>query len=68
MNNFFINITNDLELKKDKLNKNIDKLNNVEYILKAFESLASMEKIKKSILQKRSTFFMYQGRKCESLL
>ena len=47
MNNFFINITNDLELKKDKLNKNIDKLNNVEYILKAFESLASIEKIKK---------------------
>ena len=34
MNNFFINITKDLELKKDSK----DKPNNLEDILKAFKS------------------------------
>ena len=43
MNNFFINTTKDLELKKDS------KLNNLEDILKAFESHSSIEKIKKAI-------------------
>ena len=55
MNNFFINITKDLELKKD----NKGKLNNLEDILKAFESHLSIEKIKKlSILLKSSLFLM----------
>ena len=45
MNNFFINITKDLELKKDSKGK----LNNVEDILKAFESHSSIEKIEKAI-------------------
>ena len=43
MNNF-INITKDLELKKDSKGT----LNNLEDILKAFESHPRIEKIKKS--------------------
>ena len=45
MNNFFINITKDLQLKKDSKSK----LNNVKDILKAFESHTTIEKIKKAI-------------------
>ena len=45
MNNFFINLTKDLELKKDSKGK----LNNLENILKAFESHPGTEKIKKAI-------------------
>ena len=45
MNNFFINITKDLELKKDSK----DKPNNLEDILKAFKSHSGIEKIKKAI-------------------
>ena len=45
MNNFFINITKDLELKKDSKGK----LNNLEDILKTFESHPGIEKIKKAI-------------------
>ena len=45
MNNFFINIMEDLELKKDSKGK----LNNLEDILKAFECHPSVEKIKKGI-------------------
>ena len=46
MNNFLINITKDLEeLKKDSKGK----LNNLEDIVKAFESHPSIEKIKKAI-------------------
>ena len=45
MNNFFINITKDIELKKDSKSK----LNNLEDILEAFESHPSIEKIKKAI-------------------
>ena len=44
MNNFFINITKDLQMKKDTKGK----LNNLEAILKAFESHPSIEKIKKT--------------------
>ena len=44
MNSFFINITKDLELKKDSKGK----LDNLEDLLKAFESQLSIEKIKKS--------------------
>ena len=40
MNNFFINILTDLELKKDSKCK----LNNLEDILKAFESYTNIEK------------------------
>ena len=53
MNNFFVNITKDLELKKDSKGK----LNNLEDILKAFESHPSIEK-KLSILLKSSLFVM----------
>ena len=42
VNNFFIDITKDLEPKKDGKGK----LNNLEDILKAFESHPSIEKIK----------------------
>ena len=45
MNNFFINTTKNLELKKDSKGK----LNNLKYILKAFESHPSIEKTKKAI-------------------
>ena len=45
MSNFFINITKDLELKKDSKGK----LNNLEDILKAFESHPSIEKVKNAI-------------------
>ena len=45
MNNFFINITREIELKKDSKGK----LNNLEDILQAFESHASIEKIEKAI-------------------
>ena len=45
MNNFFINIMEDLELKKDSKGK----LNDLEDILKAFEYHPSIEKIKKAI-------------------
>ena len=45
MNNFFVNIIKDFELKKDSKGK----LNNLEDILKAFESHPSIEKIKKDI-------------------
>ena len=45
MNNFFINITKYLELKKYSKGK----LNNLKDILKAFESHPSIEKIKKAI-------------------
>ena len=45
MNNFYINIAKDLELKKDSKGK----LNNLEDILKAYESRVSIEKIKKVI-------------------
>ena len=44
MNNFLINISKDLELKKESKGK----LNNLEDNLKAFESHPSIEKIKKS--------------------
>ena len=40
MKNFFINITTDLELKRDSKCK----LNNLEDILKAFESHTNIEK------------------------
>ena len=46
MNNFFINITKDLELKKDSKSK----LNNLRDVIKAFESHPQvLEKIKKVI-------------------
>ena len=45
MNDFFINITKDLELKKDSKGK----LNDLEDVLKAFESHPSIEKIIKAI-------------------
>ena len=45
MNNFFINVTKDLELKKYSEGK----LNNLEDIFKAFESHPSIEKIKKAV-------------------
>ena len=45
MNNFFINITKDLKLKKDSKGK----LNNLEDTLKAFRSHPSIEKTKKAI-------------------
>ena len=45
MNNFYINIAKDLELKKDSKGK----LNNLKDILKAYESRLSIEKIKKAI-------------------
>ena len=45
INNFYINIAKDLELKKDSKGK----LNNLEDILKAYESRLSIEKIKKVI-------------------
>ena len=45
MNNFFINITKNVELKKNSKGK----LNNLEDILNAFESHLSIEKIKKAI-------------------
>ena len=45
MNNFYINIAKDLELKKDSKGK----LNNLEDIFKAYESCLSIEKIKKAI-------------------
>ena len=45
MKNFLDNITNDLELKKDSKNK----LNNLENILRTFESHPNIEKIKKAI-------------------
>ena len=56
MNNFFINITTDLELKKDSKCK----LNNLEDILKAFESHTNIEKKsnKLSILLKNSLFVL----------
>ena len=44
MNNLFVNITKDLELKKDSKGK----LNNLKGIYKTFESHPSIEKIKKS--------------------
>ena len=53
MNNFFfINITKDLELKKDSKGK----LNNLEDIHKAFESHPSIEKIKKAIITEKFSF------------
>ena len=45
MNNFFINITKDLKLKKDSKGK----LNNLEDTLKAFQSHPNIEKTKKAI-------------------
>ena len=45
MNKFFINITKNIELKKNSKGK----LNNLEDILNAFESHLSIEKIKKAI-------------------
>ena len=55
MNNFFINITKDLEeLKKDSKGK----LNNLEDIVKAFESHPSIEKIKKAINTTESSLFV----------
>ena len=45
MNNFFINITKDLELKKGSKGK----LNNLDDIFKAFESHSRIEKFKKAI-------------------
>ena len=45
MKNFFINITKDLRVKKDSKGK----LNKLEEILKAFESHASIERMKKAI-------------------
>ena len=45
MKNFFINITKDLELKKDSKGKR----NSLEDIIKAFESHPSIEKIIKAI-------------------
>ena len=45
MNNFFINMAKDLELKKDSKGT----LNNLEDILKAFKSHRSIEKIKKAV-------------------
>ena len=53
INNFFINITKDLELKKDSKSK----LNNLEDILKAFESHPSIEKIKNPINTTEKLFF-----------
>ena len=53
MNNFFISITKDLELKKYSKGK----LNNLEDILKAFESPPSIEKIKKPINTNEKFFF-----------
>ena len=45
MSNFIINITKSAELKKDSKGK----LNNLEDILKAFESHPSIKKIKKAV-------------------
>ena len=45
MNNFFINVTKDLKLKKDSKGK----LNNPEDTLKAFQSHPNIEKNKKAI-------------------
>ena len=53
INNFFINITKDLELKKDSKSK----LNNLEDILKAFESHPNIEKIKNPINTTEKLFF-----------
>ena len=53
INNFFINITKDLELKKDSKSK----FNNLEDILKAFESHPSIEKIKNPINTTEKLFF-----------
>ena len=54
MNNFFINITKDLELKKDSKGKR----NNLEDILKAFESHLSIGKIKKLLILLKSSLFV----------
>ena len=54
MNNFFIKITKDLELKKDSKGK----LSNLEDILKAFESHPSIEKIKKELILLKSSIFV----------
>ena len=54
MNNFFINITKDLQMKKDTKGK----LNNLEAILKAFESHPSIETIKKTFNTTESSFFV----------
>ena len=51
--NLFIFITQDLELKKD----NNGKHNNLEDILKAFESHSSIEKNKKDINTTEDIFF-----------
>ena len=51
--NLFIFITQDLELKKDNNGKN----NNLEDILKAFESHSSIEKNKKNINTTEDIFF-----------
>ena len=53
MNNFFINITKDLELKKDRKGK----LNNLEDIVKVYESHSSIEKIKNAINTTEKFFF-----------
>ena len=55
INNFFINITKELELKKD----NKGKLNILEDILKAFEYHPSIEKIKKAINTTENFPFRY---------
>ena len=53
MNNFFINITKDLELKKDSKGK----LNNLKDIVKVYESHPSIEKIKNAINTTEKFFF-----------
>ena len=65
MNNFFIITTKDLELKKD----NKGKLNNLEDILKAFESHPSIEKTEKAINTTVSSLFLMSNMMhCEYLL
>ena len=53
MNNFFINITKNIKLKKDSKGK----LNNLGDIHKAFQSHPSIEKIKKAINTTEKFFF-----------
>ena len=57
MNNFFINTTKDLKFKTDTKGK----LNNLEDILKAFESHSSIEKIIKTTNTIEKFSFCHEG-------
>ena len=54
MNNFFNNITKDLEVKRDSKST----VNNLKYILKVFQSHPIIEKIKKAIILLKSYIFV----------